>query len=306
LAQTGGGKIKSKIICADTLAALRKMPECSVDVGVTSPPYNKQENKKGWLVANVKYDSIGDKKSEDQYQREQREVLDELYRVIKPGGSFFYNHKVRSEQGQIIHPISWVSQSAWAIRQEIIWNRKITGNIRGWRFWQIEERIYWLYKPVNGQKIGREIQPRHAKLSSVWEFPPERNNQHPAPFPLVLPLRAIYSVLDEARDKIVLDPYCGSGTTLVAAKLMGHRYVGIDISEAYIAMARERIKNSPSERKTWWEEKAKHAIVGESFADRKAKGMNTGKFAPGRGVKGGNRVQQLNITKNKAALAAQG
>jgi len=84
-------------------------------------------------------------------------------------------------------------------------------------FWQVDERIYWLYKPrFEGDTIGEELNPRHALLTSVWEIPPERDQRHPNPFPIELPTRCIFSVLD-GRKGVVLDPYCGIGTTLVAA-----------------------------------------------------------------------------------------
>lgn len=85
----------SKIILGDVLQVLNNLPDSYVDVGVTSPPYNKGEKQKGGLVSNVEYDNIADKKDEVLYQREQIEVLNELYRIIKPGGNFFYNHKLR-------------------------------------------------------------------------------------------------------------------------------------------------------------------------------------------------------------------
>ena len=74
------------VICGDVLKVLKTLDSVSVDMGVTSPPYNKQENKKGWLVNNVVYSSSSDKKDELIYQQEQIEVLNELYRIIKPGG----------------------------------------------------------------------------------------------------------------------------------------------------------------------------------------------------------------------------
>jgi|GEM_PF-6254011 len=75
------------------------------------------------------------------------------------------NHKVRYENGKMLHPIEIISKTKWDIWQEIIWNRKIAGNIRGWRFWQVDERIYWL---VKGKP--KELKPQHAKLTSVWEI----------------------------------------------------------------------------------------------------------------------------------------
>ena len=235
------------------------LPNNLFDVGITSPPYNKLENKNGKLVKNVLYDNISDNLPEDEYQHQQIKVLNELFRVIKPGGSFFYNHKIRWEKGVMLHPLSWINKSKWSIRQEIIWNRQIAANIRGWRFWQVEERIYWLYKPIGDDLIGNKLLSKHAKHTSIWTIPPERNNPHPAPFPLAIPLRAIYSVLDNKKG-LVIDPYAGSGTSLVAAKLLGHDYLGIEQSEKYVDMAKERLLNFEFERDLCNQELATHVL----------------------------------------------
>lgn len=268
----------NSLLCGDCLSKLSTIPSNSIDTGVTSPPYNKQENKKGWLVRNVKYDNVADNMAEGDYQESQIAVLNELYRIIKPGGSFFYNHKIRWERGVLLHPMLWIARSQWAVRQEIVWDRMLAANIRGWRFWQVEERIYWLHKPENGNKIGTELKSRHAKLSSIWRFSVERKNPHPAPFPLTLPLRAIYSVMDNQRG-VIIDPYCGSGTTLVAANLLGHKYIGIDISTEYISMAKERIANCEQERPLCDKELQLH-VVKDTFADKKRLKKHVGKFAP--------------------------
>lgn len=266
----------NKLILGDTLEELKKITSNSIDMGVTSPPYNKQENKKGWLVKNVKYDTANDKLDELEYQDNQIDVLNELYRVIKEGGSFFYNHKIRWEKGEMIHPYSWLSKTNWVIRQEIIWDRTIAANIRGWRFWQIDERIYWLYKPKDKNLIGEELLSKHALMTSIWRFTPEGKNPHPAPFPLSLPLRCIYSILDE-NDGVVIDPYSGSGTTCLAAKLLNKQYIGIDISKEYIKMSEERLKNYRKEEEICLTEKEKH-IVKKTFKQRKEEGLFVGKF----------------------------
>ncbi len=269
-----------KIICGDALEVLKRLPDDCVDVGVTSPPYNKRENKKGWLVDKVVYDGATDDVPEDEYQDSQVAVLDELYRVTKPGGSFFYNHKLRWERGILLHPMDWLRRTKWVIRQEIIWDRMIAANIRGWRFWQVEERIYWLYKPVGSNLIGEELKPRHALLTSIWRFPPEKGNPHPAPFPLALPVRVIFSILDEKKDCVVIDPYCGSGTTLVAAKILEHHFIGIDISPDYVAFARKRLENYRKEIPAAKEEMAKH-VVRKTFKERKERGEWVGRFRKG-------------------------
>lgn len=269
-------KYKNNILLGDTIEVLKQLPTESVDLGITSPPYNKGEKNKGWLVKNVKYNVANDCVDEKQYQQNQIEVLNELFRIIKPGGSFFYNHKTRWDRGEMFHPIMWLQKTSWTIRQEIIWDRMIAANIRGWRFGQVDERIYWLYKPINNNKIGKELLSKHALLTSIWRFPPERNNPHPAPFPLELPTRVIYSLMNEDKG-IVIDPYCGSGTALVAAKLLGKDYIGIDISEDYIAFAEKRLENWQQESNKVKNELQKH-FVEKTFKERKLNKKNTGKF----------------------------
>lgn len=270
-------KFLNRVICSDALDILRKIPDNSIDMGVTSPPYNKRENKKGWLVNRVVYKGATDNLPEEEYQKNQIEVLNELYRVIKQGGSFFYNHKIRWEKGNLLHPMDWLRKTKWVIRQEIIWDRMIAANIRGWRFWQVEERIYWLYKPKNGNIIGEELKSKHALLTSIWRFPPENNNPHPAPFPIDLPTRAIYSIMDDKKEGIIIDPYCGSGTTLVAAKILGYHYIGIDISKKYVEYSIKRLQSYKKEIKDVEKELSRH-IVRKTFKERKEKGEFVGKY----------------------------
>lgn len=268
----------SQIVCGDVLEVLHSLESDSFDIGVTSPPYNKggAGKNKGWLVNSIQYESNSDKMPEDQYQNSQISVLDELYRVIKPGGSFFYNHKVRWERGVMIHPMDWLRKTKWDVRQEIIWDRKIAAQIRGYRFWQTDERIYWLYKPVGDNHIGEEMNSKHALLTEIWNIRPENKIDHPAPFPIAIPVRCLYSVLDDSKGKRVIDPYMGSGTTAVACKFLGHDYFGIDCSQVYIEMANKRAENYLSEQKAFDEEIAQH-YVKESFKERKAAGKWEGK-----------------------------
>ena len=266
----------NRLILGDTLTELRKLPADIVDVGVTSPPYNKQEKHKGWLVKNVVYDAYKDAVPEAEYQQNQVDALNEIYRITAPGGSFFYNHKIRWERGEMFHPMDWLRRTNWTVKQEIIWDRVLAANIRGWRFWQVDERIYWLYKPVGSHLIGKELKSVDAKLTSIWRGVPEGKNPHPAPFPLWLPARVIIAILGADAPGVVLDPYVGSGTTAVAAKLLGHRYIGIDRSEAYIQMAQDRLLNAQSEMAAVQKELDLRTVE-TTFSARKSKGMNVGK-----------------------------
>jgi len=288
----------NKILQGNTIEVLKSIQSDSVDLGITSLPYNKGEKNKGWLVKNVMYNSMCDCMKEEDYQKNQIEVLNELYRIIKPGGSFFYNHKTRWDRGEMYHPISWITKSNWVIRQEIIWDRMIAANIRGWRFWQVDERIYWLYKPIANNKIGQELLSKHSLLTSIWRFPPERDNPHPAPFPIELPTRIITSILND-NNGVVIDPYCGSGTTLVAAKLLSKDYIGIDISQDYIDFATKRLDNCFSEKHKVDKELQKY-FVEKTFKQRKENKENIGKF---KGYKEENSFIAENINKENVALS---
>jgi modification methylase len=270
------------IITGKALEELRKLPDDCIDITVTSPPYNKGKNTYGWLVQNDGYSHFSDSMSEDQYQNWQIQVLDELHRITKPGGSLFYNHKIRWVKGKLLHPYDWISRSVWDMRQEIIWDRSLAGNVRGWRFWQIEEHIYWLYKPIGNHLVGKELESRHAKMGSIWQFKPvPRNKDHPAPFPLEIPVRAIYSMVGDEQ-KVILDPFCGTGTTLVAARLLGHHYIGIDISPDYVEFAEQRVENYESERDVAQAEMDLH-VVKDPFKDRKERGTVNWPYGPDNG-----------------------
>lgn len=262
---------KNKILLGDVLLILKDIPSKTINLGITSPPYNKQEKNNGELVSHVIYKDFKDKLLESEYQQLQVNVLNEIYRITKPGGSFFYNHKIRWSKGNMFHPIDWLRKTKWTIKQEIIWDRTIAGNIRGWRFWQVEERIYWLYKPIKNNKIGKELLSKDAKLTSIWKAVPEKNNPHPAPFPLWLPARIIISLMRENDKGLILDPYVGSGTTCVAAKLLGFNFLGIDISKTYVDYTIKRLKNCHTEVDKINKEKSLHNVI-KTFSDRKKNG----------------------------------
>lgn len=269
----------NKILVGDVLKLLHVFPDNIIDITVTSPPYNKRNKSSGWLVGSEKYTHFDDFMPEIEYEEWQIEVLNELYRVTKPGGSVFYNHKIRWDDGKLLHPFTWVSKSKWILRQEIIWDRSLAANVRGWRFWQVDERIYWLYKPIDNNLVGKELEARHAKATSLWRMKPvPRNDSHPAPFPMELPVRVIYS-LSGSEPKIVFDPFCGTGTTLVAAKLLGHHYVGIDISPVYVNFTRKRLRNCKDEMSQVLKEIEKH-IVNDSFSERKKRGTVNWPYGP--------------------------
>lgn len=265
----------------DALDCLKELPDGSVDLTITSPPYNKRNRTYGWLVNKEKYSHFDDHMQEEEYQAWQLEIVIELFRVTKPGGSLFYNHKLRWDDGVMFHPVSWLTRSSWCIRQEIVWDRGLAANMRGWRFWQVDERIYWLYKPINNHRVGKEIASKHGKFSSIWRVKPTpRTKNHPAPFPIDIPTRIIYSMPHDDNNQItVLDPFSGTGTTLVAAKLLGHNYIGIDLSPEYVQLSKTRLLNAENELEAIKSETSKH-VIEDTFAARKRRGTITWPYGP--------------------------
>jgi modification methylase len=258
------------ILKGNTIDILKTLDNDSIDLTITSPPYNKKITKSGKnsIMKPIEYDSIDDNLPEEEYQIKQIDILNEIYRITKPGGSFFYNHKVRHLKGIATHPMEWIPKSNWHLRQEIIWDRGGPVEVGGYRFYQVDERIYWLYKPINDNIIGTKLLSKHARCSSIWKFSPDKKNNHPAPFPLELPLRTILSILDN-NPGIVLDPYMGSGTTAVAAKLLNKDFIGIDISDKYINDAYKRIENFEDEKHKLENELEIHKVT-KSYKERKA------------------------------------
>ena len=230
-----------------------------IDLTVTSPPYNLH-HRRGVMVKSVVYDNHDDSMPERTYQDTQIDTLNELYRATKPAGSCFYNHKVRWVSGEMIHPMQWLARTEWVVRQEIVWDRAYAMNVAGWRFWRTDERVYWLYKPdASGNKVGKPLSSASAKLTGIWKGQAEYENDHPAPFPLWLPARCIYALLGRDTGKLVFDPYLGSGTTGTAAMLLGHNFIGCDMSNQYVHDAAERITHPEEESKLVEAEIAKHA-----------------------------------------------
>lgn len=231
----------NKIICGDCIEVMKKMPDKSIELVVTSPPYNLKNStgngmKDGrggkWANAALQngYSHHDDCMPHDKYVAWQRKCLEEMMRLLKDDGAIFYNHKWRVQDGLLQDRQDIVS--GFPVRQIIIWRRKGGINFNRGYYLPTYEVIYLIAK----KKF--KLVPKANAHGDVWEFGQELNNPHPAPFPVDLIERIIGSTTAD----IILDPFIGSGTTAVAAKNLGRKYIGIDISPGYCQMAEERIK----------------------------------------------------------------
>lgn len=232
----------NSIVCGSAVEIMKKMPEGSVDLIVTSPPYNLKNStgngmKDGrggkWANAALQkgYSDHNDCMPHDEYVAWQRDCLSEMLRLIPEDGAIFYNHKWRVQGGLLQDRSDIVA--GFPVRQIIIWRRKGGFNFNPGYFVPTYEVIYVIAKPKF------VLAPKANGFGDVWEFTQEMNNVHPAPFPLGM----IERVISSTHAKIVLDPFMGSGTTALAALNLKRNFIGIDISPSYCKMAEDRIKN---------------------------------------------------------------
>lgn len=227
----------------DCLEGLRELESNSVNCIVTSPPYNKKgllkNPKKGnqiWGKFNIDYETYGDNMREEDYQNWMVELLNECTRVLAPDGSFFFNHKPRRYKNRCHLPTDFICQSDAQLYQLIVWDRRNSPNIRNDVLVPCTEHVYWFCKKK--PKVFRDaVDPRFR--SEIWVIPPERQKNHPAPFPETLVRNCIALTTEEG--DLVLDPFLGSGTTAVVASEMNRNWKGFEIDEKYIQMCNDRV-----------------------------------------------------------------
>lgn len=245
----------NKIYLCDCLDGLRQLDDNSIDLVITSPPYNmgdKISGKTAMWSSKVDYDTYSDNKEESEYQQWQIEILNEIHRVLKEGGSLFYNHKVRSRNNIGILPSVWLLKSKLVFRQLIIWDRKRSINVNLSHYLPNTELIYWMTKGNKNVRFSRQRYNNGGKISvlnEIWPVNIDIKNEHPASFPIELVDRIIPSILGteemikELGNIIVLDPFIGSGTTAISAEKYGCNWIGFELSEKYKKIAERRIKN---------------------------------------------------------------
>ena len=255
--------MKTNIIYLKSSEVMSEIPDESVDLVVTSPPYNidihyGNKTKKGQVTASkaVKY---LDKMEESDYRALLRSVFDECKRVLKKDGSIWINIKNRYNNGEIMTPF-WIQEyfSDCFLKNLIIWNFDWGGSTNK-RFAPRYEFVFWFTKDKNDYKFNLSdvsipavnYRPDRYKSqlknpSDVWKIPMVSGNflertGHPAQYPEKLIERIVLAGTNKG--DVVLDPFMGSGTTAVVAKKLGRKYIGYEIVPEYIEMSNTRLSN---------------------------------------------------------------
>lgn len=234
----------------DCLETLVRLPDNSIDLVITSPPYNKgfyanknAKQSKVWNTLNgrkIAYDAYSDDMLPEDYEVWQKKIISECIRVLKPSGSLFYNHKDVIYKGLIVPP-KWVYD--FKVKQQIIWDRQSSCMIDPHYFMPANEWIYWIVKDEKKVFFDKD---KSAFRTNIWRMNVDKN-PHPAPFPLLMARNIILCACPEGG--IVYDPFMGSGTTAIATVNIGgdRKYLGSEISEEYCKMAKQRIQIEESQ-----------------------------------------------------------
>lgn len=231
----------------DCLVTLSRMEDNSIDLIVTSPPYNKNfyatssGKSASWSAMRgrqIPYDEYSDSMKPQDYENWQKKIISECIRVLKPSGSLFYNHKDILVGGGIVSP-SYVYD--FNVHQQIIWDRGRTPALDQHYFFPITEYIYWIVKDKKEFFFDKN---KSVFKHTIWRMNPDKN-PHPAPFPYIMAANIINCCSKEG--DIVYDPFMGSGTTALASLKLGRQYIGSEISEKYVSMANEKIKIEKSQ-----------------------------------------------------------
>jgi site-specific DNA-methyltransferase (adenine-specific) len=226
---------------------MAELPDSCVHLMVTSPPYNVTKEYDEDLTL-------------EEYRALLRRVFAETYRVLVNGGRACINVANLGRKPYIplhAYVIQDMLEIGFQMRGEIIWDKASSASpSTAWGSWQsatnptlrdVHEYILVFNKGDFARRtshrkstIGRDEFLEFTK--SVWQFPAERAKRvgHPAPFPLELPRRLIELYTFEG--DVVLDPFCGSGTTCLAARQCRRHFIGFDIKEQYVQLARRRLE----------------------------------------------------------------
>jgi DNA modification methylase len=222
------------IYCGDCFEIMKRLPDKSIDLVVTDPPY-------GVDYAGGQHRPVSDKLIVNEVNKHQwREkifgdsnnlytrLFSELHRllILCSGGAYVFYSESRSHW--VYPPIPFTHY------QMLIWGKS---NVKypalNARYKHNFEPFVWLTRPPTKWRGG-------SKQPALWWMPRESKNiAHPTQKPLDVMRRMILNSSDPG--DIVFDPFMGSGTTLVAARELGRRYIGIEIEEKYCLMAKRRL-----------------------------------------------------------------
>ena len=242
----------NNIVCGDCLTVMDNIEKSSIDLVVTSPPYNVDNYNRGG------YDIYNDNLDHSKYITFLEDVFKKTYKLLKIGGRVVINIGDGKNGGIptssdiiqfMVHKLNYLPMT------HIIWDKSQTINRCAWGSWKspsspsfptpFEHILVFSKMDKKLQYKGKTDLTRDEFINwslALWKFAPEKQQKkigHPAMFPEELSRRCIklFSYINAT----VLDPFVGAGTTAVSAKNLKRNFIGIDISEKYCAITNKRL-----------------------------------------------------------------
>ena len=251
-------KYIDRIILSDSLELLKQLPDECIDMTFADPPFN----------LNKKYGSYKDNKVDEDYLLWCEQWIQEMVRITKPSGSVFIHNIPKwllfyatylNKSAFFKHWISWDASTAPMGKSLQPAHYGILYYVKDYKKCKLYEIRYphkrcrkcgYLIKDYGGKKDI--LHPFGPLVSDVWtDIHRIRHNkyrdEHPCQLPVNLLERLILMSTDEG--DIVLDPFNGAGTTAIAAKRLGRKYIGIDVDEKYVKITQEKLIYEHSESK---------------------------------------------------------
>jgi len=238
----------SKIICDDFLES-KAVKRDSIDLTITSPPYN----------VDLYYESYKDNLDYKEYLDFSLKWIRKVYQLTKPTGRFCLNiplDKNKGGQQSVYADLTNIAKRiGWKYHSTVIWNEQNISRRTAWGSWLSAsapyviapvEMIVILYKEEWKKKNKGESDINKQEFqewtNGVWNFNGESKKRigHPAPYPVELPKRSIklFSYIGD----LILDPFLGSGTTLIASAILQRKGIGFDIDKSYCEIAKRRLE----------------------------------------------------------------
>jgi site-specific DNA-methyltransferase (adenine-specific) len=242
----------NKIVQGDCLEIMRKIPDNSVDVTFADPPFNLKK----------KYSSYYDKREVEEYLAWSKEWLTEMVRITKPSGSIFVHNIPKwliyfghylNEIAIFRHWIAWdaigspLGKTLLPSHYGILYYVK-SDNFKFYSIRMLHKRCrncHYILQDYGGKKS--QMHPFGPLVSDVWTDihrirHKKRRDKHPCQLPIPLIERLLLFSSDEG--DIVFDPFVGTGTTAIAAKRLGRRFIGIDIDPNYVEIANKKLEET--------------------------------------------------------------
>jgi len=228
---------RGQIYHGDCLDIMKEMADDSAEALVTDPPYcsggRQQQGARNQIEKSVRDEwFMGDNMGVDSYVWWMREIAQEAIRIVTPGSMAF----VFTDWRQYTTLVNTWESARWTLRGAFVWD-KAKGGAMG-SYWRNNHEWAAIFTKGKPRPLA------HRSCFNTWQGPKPQGGLHPTQKPLELMEYILGAVTPKPAR--ILDPFIGSGTTLLAACSTGHNFIGIEIDEAYVKKSIRRVESYKS------------------------------------------------------------